>query len=233
MADDDSGFFSRWSRRKAQVQRGVAPPEPAGPPGAPAGESATPVSPPPAPPASARGEVHAPAPAAPAPPPPTLEEAQALTPDADFSRFVARDVDPGVKNTALKRLFSDPHFNTMDGLDIYIDDYGKPDPLPKSLLRQLVQSRALGLFDDEHERPPAARDAAVSAAAAAASPAPSITAAPPAPVADPAAAPEATPLPPPAEPERHEDPDLRLQPDDAAGPPGPGGGALEDARRER
>ena len=30
----------------------------------------------------------------------------------------------------MKKLFSDPHFNVMDGLDTYIDDYGKPDPLP-------------------------------------------------------------------------------------------------------
>ena len=30
----------------------------------------------------------------------------------------------------MKKLFSDPHFNVMDGLDTYIDDYGKPDPIP-------------------------------------------------------------------------------------------------------
>jgi hypothetical protein len=33
-----------------------------------------------------------------------------------------------VRNAALKKLFTDPHFNVMDGLDVYIDDYGKPDP---------------------------------------------------------------------------------------------------------
>jgi hypothetical protein len=37
----------------------------------------------------------------------------------------------------------------MDGLDTYIDDYGKPDPLPAGMLRQMVQSQLLGLFDDE------------------------------------------------------------------------------------
>jgi hypothetical protein len=62
---------------------------------------------------------------------------------------VGREVDPSVRNAALHKLFSDPVFNVMDGLDIYIDDYGKPDPLPRSMLRQMVQSRSLGLFDDE------------------------------------------------------------------------------------
>ena len=51
----------------------------------------------------------------------------------------------------MKKLFSDPHFNVMDGLDTYIDDYGKPDPIPASMLRQMVQSQALGLFADEEK----------------------------------------------------------------------------------
>ena len=91
-------------------------------------------------------------------PAPTLDEAQALTPASDFTRFVARDVDPTVKNAALKQLFTDPQFNVMDGLDIYIDDYGKPDPLPEGMLRQMAQSQFLGLFDDEKKAAePAAR----------------------------------------------------------------------------
>ena len=52
----------------------------------------------------------------------------------------------------MKKLFADPHFNVMDGLDTYIDDYGKPDPIPASMLRQMNQSKFLGLFDDEDER---------------------------------------------------------------------------------
>ena len=51
----------------------------------------------------------------------------------------------------MKKLFSDPHFNVMDGLDTYIDDYGKPDPIPLSMLRRMNQSAVLGLFDDEVE----------------------------------------------------------------------------------
>ena len=54
-----------------------------------------------------------------------------------------------MKNAALKKLFTDPHFNVMDGLDTYIDDYGKPDPLPAGMLRKMAQSQLLGLFADE------------------------------------------------------------------------------------
>ena len=73
---------------------------------------------------------------------------QALTQESDFSRFVARDVDPEVKNLAMKKLFADPHYNVMDGLDTYIDDYNTPDPIPAAMFKQLVQARMLGLLDD-------------------------------------------------------------------------------------
>jgi hypothetical protein len=56
---------------------------------------------------------------------------------------VAPDVSGEVKNAALKKLFGNPHFNVMDGLDVYIDDYSKPDPLPASVARQLAQSAFL------------------------------------------------------------------------------------------
>jgi Protein of unknown function (DUF3306) len=150
MTTEEGGFLSRWSRRKALVREGreAVDPVPAAPaapvvPAAPVGHaapvaSAAAVSP-------AVGDQTEPA----TEPPPTLEDVSRLTPASDFTRFVARDVDPTVKNAALKTLFTDPHFNVMDGLDIYIDDYGKPDPLPEGMLRQMVQSQFLGLFADE------------------------------------------------------------------------------------
>lgn len=82
---------------------------------------------------------------------PTLADVAALSAQSDYTRFVARGVTPEVKNAALKKLFADPHFNLMDGLDTYIDDYGKPDPLPAGMLRQMVQSHLLRLFDDDKE----------------------------------------------------------------------------------
>ena len=147
MAEDD-GFLSRWSRRKAQVKQGekVAPEAVVNEPmQAPTLTQAQPVRP-----EVSKGEQPAQT-----PPPPTLDDVAALTKESDFSRFVAPDVDAGVKNAAMKKLFaSDPHFNVMDGLDVYIDDYNKFEPIPKSILRQLVNARALGLLDDELEEQP-------------------------------------------------------------------------------
>ena len=51
----------------------------------------------------------------------------------------------------------------MDGLDTYIDDYGKPDPIPLSMLRRMNQSAVLGLFDEEADA--AAPEAPLPAAA--------------------------------------------------------------------
>lgn len=167
------GFFSRWSQRKVQVRQGEAPPEPV--------HAAVPAPAPAQPPAPATA-ASVPAPAEPALPPPTLDEVARLPEGAEVARFVARGVDPSVKNAALKKLFADPHFNVMDGLDIYIDDYGRPDPLPAAMLRQMAQSRFLGLFDED--RPATAPESLADAT--------------------PGALPD-------------EDPDLRLQPNDAAG----------------
>ena len=112
---------------------------------------------------AARAEADRP-PAATPVPPPTLDEVEALTPASDFSRFVAPGVDAEVKNAAMKKLFADPHFNVMDGLDTYIDDYGRADPIPKAMLRQMVQARVLGLLDDELEEQPVPTDAVAQVA---------------------------------------------------------------------
>jgi hypothetical protein len=116
-----------------------------------------------------------------------------------------------VKNAAFKKLFTDPHFNVMDGLDVYIDDYSKPDPIPPEMLRNLASAKFLKLFDDEEEKEDAAgaptREVAGGAAPENVAQSGSRTeqAVPPA--------------------EDHADPDLRLQQDDAPGPRGPGAGS--------
>ena len=65
--------------------------------------------------------------------------------------FGVQDFDPAVQQAAMQKLFSDPHYNIMDGLDIYIDDYSKPDPIPLEMLKQLNQSQLLGLFKAPEE----------------------------------------------------------------------------------
>ena len=46
----------------------------------------------------------------------------------------------------MKKLFTDPHFNVMDGLDIYIGDYTQADPLPPGMLEKMVGAELLNLF---------------------------------------------------------------------------------------
>ena len=82
---------------------------------------------------------------------PTLEDVLKLTKDSDYSAYVKPGVDPAVQQAAMQKLFSDPHYNIMDGLDIYIDDYSKPDPIPLEMLKQLNQSQLLGLFKTSEE----------------------------------------------------------------------------------
>lgn len=154
------GFLGRWSQRKQAVREGkpvrqvasddapVAPLAPKGDASTPHGAKAsvTPLQPA----ARARGaEATAPEPAGPQAPPPSMQDVAALNAESDFKPFVARAVAPEVRNAAMKKLFADPHFNVMDGLDIYIDDYSIPDPLPESMLRKMVSAQFLNLFDDE------------------------------------------------------------------------------------
>ena len=216
----DSSFLSRWSRRKGLVRQGVAAPEPAHQPQPVAAAAALAPAETQPPAVSALAAIDAPAAAA--PPPPTLADVALLDHQSDFSRFVAPGVDTGVKNAALKKLFTDPHFNVMDRLDTYIDDYGQPDPLPEGMLRQMAQSQFLGLFADDP------KPAAELADALAQPPVLPVIAAPH-PTDDGPAAVAATALPTPAS---DEDPALRLQPLDAAGPAGPDQGPGADAGRQ-
>jgi len=220
MADEASNFFSRWSKRKAQVRAEVQAldqtPVQIQPPAAADAKAREHPHPSPLPQAG-EGAIPGAPPAVQAPAaPPTLADVAQLTRESDYSRFMAGNVSPEVKNAALKQLFTDPHFNVMDGLDTYIDDYNTPDPLPAGMLRQMVQSHLLGLFDDE-KKPDSGADELDGLATSTTS----ATTATPAPTASPAL-PQATP---------HEDPDMQLQPDDVAGRAGTEPGPGENAGR--
>jgi hypothetical protein len=93
----------------------------------------------------------------------------------------------------MRKLFADPRYNVMDGMDVYIDDYSKPDPIPPAMLRKMASAGVLKLFEEEE------RDEADN-------PVPQTV----------AQSETETPVVP--ESPIHADPDLRLQQDDA--PPG-------------
>ena len=207
----DEGFLARWSRRKA----GIAAPADERGDAAPAATPPTAAPPSPALPEGTGVEPAAAAEAAgTAPPLPTLADVAALTRESDYARFMAPGVDRSVRNAAMKKLFSDPRFNVMDGLDVYIDDYSKPDPLPLEMLKKLRQSELLGLFRDDAA---AATPAAASAAAQASVDNAGVAASPPTPRAQSAPSTDDSSR-------AEDDPDLRLQPDDGDRRPGAGEG---------
>jgi len=76
-------------------------------------------------------------------PTPTLEQVESLTPESDFTPFIARGVDETVRRAALKKLFADPRFNVMDGLDTYVDDYNKFEPLTPLMVAALNHAKDL------------------------------------------------------------------------------------------
>ena len=108
-----------------------------------------------------------PVPAAPLEVPQDLPAVETLTPESDYTRFMKPDVPIASRNAAMKKLFTDPHFNVMDGLDIYIDDYTKEDPIPMAMLRDLAQSKMLGLFKEEEAAEEKARQELADQTAAA------------------------------------------------------------------
>ncbi|MBA4059465.1 MAG: DUF3306 domain-containing protein [Verminephrobacter sp.] len=238
MAD---GFLGRWSRRKQDVREGKHVQDPAPPaPQAPALAAVTVPAPTVAQPAQAPTPPVAPAPAA--PPLPTLQDAQSLSIDSDFKPFVSRAVAPGVRNAAMKKLFTDPHFNVMDGLDIYIDDYTQPDPLPAAMLKEMASAQFMGLVEEEPEKSKPTEAAAESVGqndpkdpASVEPPVPSAaqsgqdmaqsgvcTAFPSAHGQAPAGSTGGPAASAPASHKEHDHAHLRLQPDDAAERPGPG-----------
>jgi hypothetical protein len=98
--------------------------------------------------AAAQAAEKKPAPAGEAP---ALPSPDSLTFESDFKAFMQAKVEEGVKRAALKKLFADPRFNVMDGLDTYIDDYSKDDPIPQAMMASLEHAKTT-LFGREEEK---------------------------------------------------------------------------------
>jgi hypothetical protein len=158
------GFLSRWSRRKQDVRAGVPVAEvplPDVPVRPVAARSTNPQNfepnQPPGQQNSAQPAIDAVATAGAEqkpdalPPAPTMDDVKALTTESDFKPFMVKNVSPEVKNAAMKKLFADPHYNVMDMMDIYVDDYSKPDPIPEAMLKEMVSVKFLRLFERDEE----------------------------------------------------------------------------------
>ena len=207
-------FLSRWSRRKQEAAKGLPlqEPEPL--------EVRTTSAPVQVAPSASESIAAPPEPVGPAEPLPTLEDAQALAPGSELGAFMRQGVPPEVRNLAVKKLFADPHFNVMDGLDIYIGDYNTPDPLPAGMLQKMASAQFMKLVPPESPEPLAAEGALLhenpdlgtqgeetAQLVAQSAPSQATTALPDLPMSD------------------HDDPDLQLQPNHAPASPDPGPGA--------
>jgi len=153
-ADAERLSLSRWSRRKLEAN---------------AAERAVP-------PAASVATVSG----TPAPAPTELPSVDSLSFDSDFAAFLRPEVDEKLKRAALKQLFRDPRFNVMDGLDTYIDDYTKADPIPADMLQGLLQRFAAVASTGREEKPePAEPGSSPPVAKAAAKPLPAAESAAP------------------------------------------------------
>ena len=147
MTSEPESFLARWSRRKRAAEREVEPPEQRTAPEAPATPHAAvdgaPISgtdpasqPSRQPDLTAKTEE----------PLPSIESLDGLR--SDYQAFFNQPVDESLRRAALKKLFADPHFNQMDMLDVYVDDYTQFEPLPAALRMRLPSARAF-LLDSE------------------------------------------------------------------------------------
>jgi hypothetical protein len=142
MSSEPESFLARWSRRKRAVDREAEPSvEDAAPPIADAlpaqvgGKGVVGGEPVPAPALNKveggdTGEVEL----------PPIESLEGLR--SDYTAFFQQPVGEDLRRAALRKLFADPHFNQMDMLDVYVDDYTQFEPLPAALRMRLPSARA-------------------------------------------------------------------------------------------
>src|SRR2546421_5990578 len=93
------------------------------------------------------------------PPAPALPPVESLTPESEFSGFMHPKVKEELRRLALKKLFSDPHFNLPDPFEAYSGDWTGGEPIAPELLATLNQARSV-LFTEEEKKAADEREAA-------------------------------------------------------------------------
>jgi Protein of unknown function (DUF3306) len=77
---------------------------------------------------------------------PTIESVNL---ESGVAPFFKQQADESLRRLALKKLLSDPHFNIMDGLDIYVGDYSQPDPIPAEMMKKIRHARQWTMTPEE------------------------------------------------------------------------------------
>jgi hypothetical protein len=85
-------------------------------------------------------------------PVPILPPLDKLTPESDFTGFMHPKVEDALRRAALKKLFSDPHFNVPDPFEAYSGDWTGGEPISEEMLATLNQARTLHFNDDEKKK---------------------------------------------------------------------------------
>jgi hypothetical protein len=83
-------------------------------------------------------------------PAPVLPPVENLTPESDFTGFMHPKVEDALRRAALKKLFSDPHFNVPDPYEPFSGDWTGGEPISEEMLATLNQARTL-LFSKAEE----------------------------------------------------------------------------------
>ena len=84
-------------------------------------------------------------------PAPVLPPVEDLTPESDFSGFMSPKVKDELRRLALKKLFSDPHFNIPDPYEPFSGDWTVSEPITPQLLATLNQTRTVLFTEQEKE----------------------------------------------------------------------------------
>ena len=84
-------------------------------------------------------------------PAPALPPVEKLTAESDFTGFMHPKVEQALRRVALKKLFSDPHFNIPDPFEPYSGNFNVEDPISPELLATLKQADQL-VFGEKQEQ---------------------------------------------------------------------------------
>jgi uncharacterized protein DUF3306 len=83
---------------------------------------------------------------------PIVPPVESLTPESDFAPFMHPKVGDELRRTALKKLFSDPHFNVPDPFEPFSGDWTGAEALSPELVATLNQARTV-LFTEPEKKP--------------------------------------------------------------------------------
>jgi hypothetical protein len=124
MAQEKENFLGRWSRLKEQDRKEQERPA----------EASVPQK-------SETGDE-----------PPVLPPLDQLTHESEFSGFMHPKVGDALRRAALKKLFSDPHFNIPDPYEAYSGDWTGGEAIPDEMMATLNQARTLLFSEDEKKK---------------------------------------------------------------------------------